>query len=74
MATGLTSDVKIYIIKDNDLETTTGSTGTFAHSAQKAQRKKVQAKLDSAKYIFLKIIFKITIQQNKPFDFDPSIY
>ena len=45
----MTSDVKIYIIKNYDLETTTGSTGTSAHFAQKAQRKKVQA----SKFIFL---------------------
>ena len=49
MATGLTSDVPIYNIKDYDLEMTTGSTGTSAHFAQKAQRKKVQA----SKFIFL---------------------
>ena len=49
MATGLTFDVQIDNIKDYDLETTTGSTGTFAHFAQKAQRKKVQATLDSSK-------------------------
>ena len=53
----MTSDVKIYIIKDYDLETTTGLTGISAHFAQKAQRKKVQVTLDSSKYIFFKNYF-----------------
>lgn len=62
MATGLTSDVPIYNIKDYDLEMTTGSTGTSAHFAQKAQRKKVKVKLDGSKYVhFFNVLLKIAI-------------
>ena len=62
----MNSEVQIYIIRDYDSETTTGSTGTFAHSAQKAQRKKVQAKLDSAKYIFWKLFSKLLFSKINP--------
>ena len=58
----MTSNVKIYIIKDYDLETTTGLTGTSAHFAQKAQRKKVKVKLDGSKYVhFFNVLLKIAI-------------